>query len=103
MVLAITVAIKPKFILSVMIEGGAKLIQSFIDEGLWDEARVITNTTLTVPQGVPWFPKDVESWPVRWVALHLIEELTRHAGHADIVRESIDRATMYKLLVALDG
>ena len=29
----------------------------------------------------------------RWVLLHLIEELARHAGHADIIRESIDGAT----------
>jgi hypothetical protein len=28
----------------------------------------------------------------RWVLLHLIEELARHAGHADIIRESIDGA-----------
>lgn len=27
---------------SVIVEGGAKLLQSFINEGLWDEARVIT-------------------------------------------------------------
>ncbi len=27
-------------------------------------------------------------------------KLTRHAGHADIVRESIDRATMYELMAA---
>jgi diaminohydroxyphosphoribosylaminopyrimidine deaminase / 5-amino-6-(5-phosphoribosylamino)uracil reductase len=33
-------------VLSVMIEGGAMLIQSFIDEGAWDEARIITNTDL---------------------------------------------------------
>jgi diaminohydroxyphosphoribosylaminopyrimidine deaminase/5-amino-6-(5-phosphoribosylamino)uracil reductase len=26
---------------SVMIEGGHMLLQSFIDEGLWDEARVL--------------------------------------------------------------
>jgi uncharacterized protein DUF664 len=26
----------------------------------------------------------------RWVLLHLIEELARHAGHADIICESID-------------
>ena len=39
-------------IMSVMIEGGAKLIQSFIDEGMWDEARVITNTTLLAAEGV---------------------------------------------------
>jgi diaminohydroxyphosphoribosylaminopyrimidine deaminase/5-amino-6-(5-phosphoribosylamino)uracil reductase len=38
-------------ILSVMIEGGAKLIQSFIDEGSWDEARVITNSSLIYGEG----------------------------------------------------
>lgn len=37
---------------SVMIEGGAKLLQSLIDEGYWDEARVITNTELNARQGV---------------------------------------------------
>ena len=29
----------------------------------------------------------------RWVLLHLIEELARHAGHADIIREAIDGTT----------
>ena len=29
---------------SVLIEGGARLLQSFIDEGLWDEARVISGS-----------------------------------------------------------
>lgn len=27
---------------------------------------------------------------LRWVFLHMIEETARHAGHADIIRESID-------------
>lgn len=35
-------------LVSVMIEGGARLIQSFIDEGMWDEARVITNSSLVL-------------------------------------------------------
>jgi uncharacterized protein DUF664 len=56
-----------------------------------------------VPQGVPWFPDDVEAWSVRWVLLHLVEEIARHAGHADIVRESIDGATMYELMAAAEG
>ncbi len=30
---------------------------------------------------------------LRWVALHLIEETARHAGHADIIREAIDGVT----------
>jgi hypothetical protein len=40
---------------------------------------------------------------VRWVVLHLVEEFTRHAGHADIIRECIDGATMYELLAAVEG
>jgi diaminohydroxyphosphoribosylaminopyrimidine deaminase / 5-amino-6-(5-phosphoribosylamino)uracil reductase len=35
---------------SVLVEGGAKLLQSFIDEGIWDEARVINNEELTLWQ-----------------------------------------------------
>jgi hypothetical protein len=55
-----------------------------------------------VPQGVPWFPADVEAWSVRWVLLHLVEETARHAGHADLIRESIDGATMYALMAAVE-
>jgi len=53
-----------------------------------------------VPEDVPWMPKDVEVWNVRWALLHLIEETARHAGHADIVRESIDGATWFPLMAA---
>lgn len=51
----------------------------------------------------PWNPRDIEAWSVRWVWFHLIEELARHAGHADIVRESVDGATMYPLVAAREG
>jgi uncharacterized protein DUF664 len=57
-------------------------------------------TPVPVPHDVPWFPQDIDHWNVRWVALHIIEELTRHAGHADIIRESVDGATMYELMAA---
>ncbi len=60
-------------------------------------------TPVPVPHDVPWFPQDIDSWTVRWVSLHLIEELTRHAGHADIIRESLDGATMYELMAGLEG
>ena len=33
----------------------------------------------------------------------LIEELSRHAGHADIIREAVDGATMYELIAGLEG
>jgi hypothetical protein len=31
-----------------------------------------------------------QSFSLRWVLLHLIEETARHAGHADLLREAID-------------
>ena len=56
-----------------------------------------------VPKDSPWLPSDVEAWSVRWVLLHLIEETAKHAGHADIVRESIDGATFHPLMAAAGG
>lgn len=56
-----------------------------------------------VPQDVPWFPKDIKAWNVRWVLVHLIEETARHAGHADVVRESVDGAQSVELLAAAQG
>jgi uncharacterized damage-inducible protein DinB len=56
-----------------------------------------------VPRDAPWFPKDVEAWSVRWVLFHVLEEVARHAGHGDIIREHIDGATMYELLAAAEG
>jgi uncharacterized damage-inducible protein DinB len=34
-----------------------------------------------------------ETPSLRWIVLHMIEEYARHAGHADLIRESIDGAT----------
>jgi uncharacterized damage-inducible protein DinB len=65
--------------------------------------RVDLDAPVPVPKGVPWFPDDVDAWSVRWVLLHLIEETARHAGHADIVRESIDGAQAFPLMAAAEG
>ena len=35
-----------------IVEGGAILWQSFIDAGLWDEARIIRNEQLTINNGI---------------------------------------------------
>ena len=61
------------------------------------------DAVVPVPHDIPWFPKNLEAWSVRWVILHVINELARHSGHADIIRESIDGATMYELLAGLEG
>jgi hypothetical protein len=60
-------------------------------------------TPVAEPQDAQWFPKDVTHWSVRWVALHLVEELARHAGHEDIIREAVDGATMYELVAGREG
>ncbi len=39
----------------------------------------------------PWFEPG-ESWSARRVFLHIIAETAQHAGHADIIRESLDGA-----------
>ena len=40
-------------------------------------------------------PPTAVSVPItlRWIVVHLIEELARHAGHADILRELLDGDT----------
>ncbi|MEV7774386.1 DinB family protein [Kitasatospora sp. NPDC086791] len=39
----------------------------------------------------PWFEPGA-TWSARRVLLHLIAETSQHAGHADIIRESLDGA-----------
>ena len=65
--------------------------------------RADLGAAVPVPRDAPWFPQDVDAWSVRWVLLHVIEETARHAGHADIIRESIDGATAFPLMAAAEG
>jgi uncharacterized damage-inducible protein DinB len=39
----------------------------------------------------PWFPPGT-AWSARRVVLHVVAETAHHAGHADIIRESLDGA-----------
>ena len=39
----------------------------------------------------PWFEQGV-SWSARRVLLHILAESAQHAGHADIIRETLDGA-----------
>ena len=60
------------------------------------------NELVPIPKSAPQFPKVYEAFTVRWGLVHLIEETARHAGHADVVRESIDGAQAVELLAAAD-
>jgi len=45
------------------------------------------------------FLTGARTWPdrrsasIRWILVHLIEEYSRHNGHADLLREFVDGAT----------
>lgn len=41
---------------------------------------------------VPWWPEDRNEATLGRIVVHVVTELARHAGHADIVRETIDGA-----------
>lgn len=41
-----------KNIQSILVEGGSKTLQTFIDAGLWDEARIITNEEMIIENGI---------------------------------------------------
>ncbi|MFC9429157.1 DinB family protein [Streptomyces sp. NPDC056987] len=50
----------------------------------------------------PWFPPD-ERVSMRWLLLRLITEMSRHAGHADIIRETLDGKTAFELVALEHG
>lgn len=52
--------------------------------------------TFTLPSA-PWDKGGPRSW--RWALLHLIEEVARHSGHADIIRESLDGKSAVDLMI----
>jgi len=41
---------------------------------------------------VPWWPADRRTVTLHQILVHMVAETHRHAGHADIVRETIDGA-----------
>jgi uncharacterized damage-inducible protein DinB len=60
-------------------------------EAMVGESRSIT-AEVASPDAACRHP-DTAHWSLRWILLHMIEETARHAGHADIIRESIDGVT----------
>ena len=44
---------------------------------------------------VPWWPEDRRHPTLHRVAVHLLVDIARHAGHADILREQIDGSAGY--------
>lgn len=93
--------------------GGAELPELNLDEVLTIYDRVLDSvparvaaidldTRVPVPDA-PWFPDDLDTWNARWVFDHLMTEVARHAGHADIIREALDGANSYELNARVDA
>lgn len=82
------------------------LLDGFDDVAAATEATVNALDSLevtTVLPPAPWYPQNPNGYSARWILLHVLEELARHAGHADILREHIDGATMYELMAGAEG
>lgn len=78
----------------------ADLIADYRRAGAETEEIVLGLDDLELPVPLPeapWFPPNTVV-SARWVLFHLIEETCRHAGHADVVRESIDGANAFVLI-----
>ena len=60
------------------------------------------DVSVSLPEA-PWYPQASQGYSARWILLHVLEELARHAGHADILREHIDGATMFELMAGAEG
>jgi uncharacterized damage-inducible protein DinB len=66
--------------------------------GTEDFIRGLDDLDETFPlPDAPWFPPE-ERVSMRWLLLRLITEMSRHAGHADIIRESLDGKTAFELV-----
>jgi uncharacterized damage-inducible protein DinB len=75
----------------------AGLLSYYADTANQTEQIIAKVADLGQPQAL-----DAEQ-SVRWVLLHLIKETARHAGHADIIRETLDGQHAGSLTDAYDA
>ncbi len=57
------------------------------------DAALSADPELDRPVARPRDPAHGGTATVRWVLVHMVEEYCRHAGHADLIRQSLDGAT----------
>ena len=72
----------------------AILLERYEDVARRTDALVVSLPSLDASQPLPeapWFERGAR-WSARRVFLHIIAETAQHAGHADIIRESLDGA-----------
>ncbi|WP_152362259.1 DinB family protein [Microlunatus speluncae] len=83
----------------------AGLVVDFDDAAAFVD-RVIKETPdleATVPlPTAPWAPER-EWWSVRRILLHILREVSHHAGHADLIRETLDGGSTTRALAEEAG
>jgi hypothetical protein len=67
-------------------EDTVESVVGYYREQIGVSQEIVGSSDLDTPCAWP----DLAHRNLRWVALHMIEETARHAGHADIIRETID-------------
>jgi hypothetical protein len=69
----------------------ASAVEAF---GAWraacENSRTLTDAAVSLDVGAEF---SGETWTLRWMLGHMIEEYARHNGHADLLRECIDGRT----------
>ncbi|GAB2857872.1 DinB family protein [Lentzea nigeriaca] len=69
----------------------AGLLQRYHEVAAYTD-RVVETVDLDLSHplpAAPWFPEG-KTWSARRVFVHIVAETSQHAGHADIIRETID-------------
>ncbi len=71
----------------------ADIIAEFREICARSDAILAVTPLSAAPRGKHGDPQVTEPPNVRWVVLHMIEEIARHCGHLDIGRELLDGTT----------
>jgi Protein of unknown function (DUF664) len=66
----------------------------------YSETAAITESIVAEIEDLnqPCVSEQAQHWSARWVLLHVLQETAQHAGHADIIRESLDGAKASDLM-----
>ena len=64
-------------------------VAAFVDE-------TIDQLPLDAPGRVPWWPAERADVTLQRIIVHVIYDLARHAGHADIMREQFDESVGWR-------
>lgn len=72
-------------------EGAADVVDLY--RRVWAFAdETIDSLAIDAPGTVPWWPAGRNEITLGKALIHVLTDVTRHAGHADLIRESIDGA-----------